>query len=365
MFVSKNSMKKTRRVKIVTGLKCNIQCVFCYYRDNLNTPNRTQAEIIHDLEYARRHGITEVDLSGGEPTVHPRLPELIAKAREIGMERVCIISNGLRLADRSYLKELKAAGLDEVLFSVHGSNENVHDQITNVQGSFKKISAALFNAAAEGLNVRTNTVVNRMNYEDLSSVSRFVVGFSPVQVNFITINDWCFAKHLVDRLMLPYSEMSGRLKEACDLLDGSVKAVNVRYIPFCFMDGYERFVCNQKQLPFDPFEWVPRVRARLEVQNTLRRYLGILAYGFVAGGVYKRSFTMSLADIMDDSVLEALRMWYYKKHTKCRECRFYNICDGVENTYAKKYGLDELAFVPGQKLTNPVHFRQPVVRASL
>src|SRR5512139_330929 len=28
-------MVKTRRVKIVTGLKCNIRCVFCYYQDNL------------------------------------------------------------------------------------------------------------------------------------------------------------------------------------------------------------------------------------------------------------------------------------------------------------------------------------------
>ena len=44
---------------------------------------------------------------------------LFAEAKELGMERVCIISNGLRLGNADYSKQLKDAGLNEVLFSVH------------------------------------------------------------------------------------------------------------------------------------------------------------------------------------------------------------------------------------------------------
>jgi len=351
-------MEKTKRVKVVTGLKCNIKCVFCYYRDSLNAPNRRYNEIIHDLLYARRHGISVVDFSGGEPTVHPDLPKLISEAKALGMEKVCIISNGVRLSNREYLKTLKDAGLDEILFSLHGSNEETHDSITMVSGSFKKISEAVANAASEGLSIRSNTVVNRVNYKDLTNICKLLLKFKPVQVNFITINDWCFAKHLVDKFMLEYFEMSGMLKKACDILEPDIKAVNVRYIPFCFMDGHERFVCNHRQVPYDLYEWVPRVRTRLEVQNNLLRYVGILGYGFLIGGAFKKLFKMSLPDVLDESIVEALRHWFYKKSAGCKKCRFDKICDGVENTYAEKFGMQELVPMLGAPINDPIFFRK-------
>jgi len=351
-------MEVTKRVKIVTGLKCNIQCVFCYYRDNLHAPNRKFEEIRRDLLYARNRGVLEVDFSGGEPTVHPELPRLIEEAKSMGMEKVCIISNGVRLSNRDYAASLKSAGLDEILFSVHGSGEKTHDEITRIQGSFQKISRAISNAALEGVTVRTNTVVNRINYNDLLAIGNFLIPFHPVQMNFITINDWCFAKNLVEKLMLSYSEMSPRLKEACDLLAPHVIKVNVRYIPFCFMKDYERFVCNHRQVRFDPYEWVPRVRARLEIQNSIWRYLGILAYGYFAGGVFRKTFRLSPADVLDESVVEALRHWFYKKSDCCSQCSFKLICDGVEKTYDQQFGLDELTPMKGNAISDPVFFRK-------
>ncbi|MEW6067174.1 MAG: radical SAM protein [Nitrospirota bacterium] len=351
-------MEKTKRVKVVTGLKCNIKCVFCYYRDSLNAPNRKYEEIVHDLKYAKKHGISEVDFSGGEPTVHPDLPRLISEAKAIGMKRVCIISNGVRPSDKTYMKTLKDAGLDEILFSLHGSNEETHDNITLVQGSFRKISKAMAHAASEGIAVRSNTVVNRINYKDLINIANLLLQFRPVQVNFITINDWCFAKHLVDKFMLEYPEMSEMLKKACELLDSNVEAVNVRYIPFCFMKGYEKFVCNHRQVPYDPYEWVPRVRARLEVQNNLLRYLGILGYGFIFGGVFKKVFRLSMDELLDKSVTEALRRWFYTKSKACKECRYDELCDGIEKTYEKIFGVNKLSPVEGEKINDPVFFRK-------
>ena len=353
-------MERTKRIKVVTGLKCNIQCIFCYYRDSLKAPNRPFEEVRKDLLYARRHGISEVDFSGGEPTIHPDLPRMISEARSIGMEKVCIITNGLRLSHLPYLKQLKDAGLSEILFSVHGSHEKIHDEITDMKGSFKKITEALSNSASEGLNIRMNTVVNRLNYNGLNAIGSFILQFHPIQVNFITINDWCFARHLVDRLMVRYSDMSYRLKEACDLLDRFVRAVNVRYIPFCFMVDYERFICNHRQVEFDTFEWLPRVRVRLEIQYNFFRYMGILGYGFLSGGVFKNIFRITMNDMLNESIVQALRHWNYTKHPNCRQCRFDEICDGVENTYAKQYGLQELTPVYGEKIHDPVFFRKQV-----
>jgi len=357
-------MLKTRRVKIVTGLKCNIRCVFCYYQDNLKAPNRTYDNIAKDLAYAARHGIQAVDFSGGEPTTHPRLGDLIRAAKALGMQKVAIISNGWKLADRSYLRSLRDSGLDEILFSVHGSKSTVHEELTSTAGSFERIADALANALEEGLEIRTNTVVNRVNLDDLTEIALFVLNFKPKQVNFITINDWCFAKHLIDSLMLTYSEMSPHLIAACDLLEEQVDEVNVRYIPFCFMKGYERFVCNHKQVQYDQYEWVPRVRARLEVQNNLFRYLGILSYGFFIAGGFKNLGRMAFPGVLDECVVEALRKWFYTKHPDCSSCRLNLICDGVENTYAKSFGLGELSPQRGSVVHDSTVFRKDRISPS-
>ncbi|QSV44933.1 radical SAM protein [Geobacter benzoatilyticus] len=350
-------MERTRRVKIVTGLKCNIRCVFCYYRDNLDAPNRDMGDILRDVAYAVRRGVKEIDFSGGEPTVHPDLPRLIAEVKQQGINRVCIITNGWRLAERSYLKQLKEAGLDEILFSVHGHTGEIHDTLTSTPGSFNRLLKALGNVTAEGLILRTNTVVNSLNVHDLSGLGRLLLEYEPAQVNFITINDWCFAKHLVDKLMVRYSEMAPALRGACDLLAPRIAAVNVRYIPFCFMQGYERHVCNHRQVSSDPYEWVPRVRARLEEGTSVWRYLGILGYGLFACGALWSLGRNSLADILDQSVVEGLRRWFYTKRDECGQCQYRELCDGVENTYASQFGLDELKPLPGSAITDPVHFR--------
>lgn len=351
-------MRRTRRVKIVTGLKCNLRCVFCYYRDSLDAANRPLARIRRDISYAFRRGIREIDFSGGEPTVHPDLPRIISLAKETGIQRVCIISNAWRLADRDYLRSLKTAGLDEILFSLHGPNEDIHDRMTAVPGSFRKIREALGHAVAEGIAVRTNTVVNRLNYNRLGDLCDLILRFNPVQVNFITINDWCYAKNIVGDLLVTYSEMAPRLREACHTLESSVPAVNVRYIPFCFMEGYERFVCDHRQVPYDPYEWAQSIRARNEEGTSYLRYLGILGYGLLFGGAWRKLFSQPLVHTLDDCVTEGIRKYYYAKTPQCSGCRYCELCDGVEKTYAEEYGFEELMPAKGEVVCDPIAYRK-------
>jgi sulfatase maturation enzyme AslB (radical SAM superfamily) len=288
------------------------------------------------------------------------LPLIINQAKEAGIQRVCIISNGWRLADRGYVRSLKDSGLDEILFSLHGPTEDIHDRITDTPGSFRKMQSALQYAVEEGLAVRTNTVVNRLNFDRLRDLCKVIERFEPVQVNFITINDWCYAKNIIGNLMVSYSEMATHLRDACEILDATVPAVNVRYIPFCFMEGYERFVCNHRQVPFDRYEWVPSVRAKIEEGTSGLRYLGILGYGLVFGGAFQKLLSQPLASTLDDCVTEGIRKYYYAKGPQCSDCRFRELCDGVEKTYAEEYGFEELVSANGELVCDPVAYRKGI-----
>src|SRR6476660_3223554 len=52
-----------------------------------------------------------INLTGGEPTMHPHLFEMLAMAKDAGIHRVTVCSNGIRLAkDEAYVKRLAEFG---------------------------------------------------------------------------------------------------------------------------------------------------------------------------------------------------------------------------------------------------------------
>ena len=75
----------------------------------------TTAEWGQILDLAWREGVPHVTFTGGEPTLREDLPDLIAHAEKNG--QVCgLLTDGLKLADKSYLRVLLNTGLDHLLF---------------------------------------------------------------------------------------------------------------------------------------------------------------------------------------------------------------------------------------------------------
>ena len=74
------------------------------------------------MDIAWREGVPHVTFTGGEPTLREDLPDLIAHAEKNG--QVCgLLSDGLKLADKSYLHTLLNTGLDHLLFLLQPDNE--------------------------------------------------------------------------------------------------------------------------------------------------------------------------------------------------------------------------------------------------
>jgi 7,8-dihydro-6-hydroxymethylpterin dimethyltransferase len=85
---------------------CNLRCPICF------TYNRADAIYHMPVDELRRQldfvveatgGVDLINITGGEPTLHPELCELVAAARRPGIGRVTVNSNGLTLAERPEL----------------------------------------------------------------------------------------------------------------------------------------------------------------------------------------------------------------------------------------------------------------------
>lgn len=349
-------MKLTERVKIITGAACNVKCRFCYYYYFYISKEEPTTEYIkNELLYAKRHGIKDVDFSGGEPTVRKDLPELLAFAKALGFRYRCIVTNGVLLSDEKYVKKLVDAGLNEVLFSIHGHNAETHDYLTQVPGSFKRLIKGMKIIKDYGLRLRTNTTVTKINVKHLSELSELLLKFEPRAVNFIKFNPWSSAYRLMLEMAARYPVVAFHVKKAIDILNPTIKKITVRYVPFCFMDGYEKYVCDCPQLRYDPDEWLPYIRNRLE--RGFIKHWAMMALGTLLYHPFKSLKGFNFSQYFNDIVMR-FGQWHNVKIEACKRCKFFYICDGVEKLYLRIFGSKEIKPVKGEKIRDPMFFRR-------
>ena len=104
------------RLPVVTITSaCNLDCPICYvHNKNDDAFNMSTQDFESVLERLRAEHGRELDilnLTGGEPTLHPDFLQLLERAQEAGVHRVTICSNGIRLAhDERLVVELKRLG---------------------------------------------------------------------------------------------------------------------------------------------------------------------------------------------------------------------------------------------------------------
>jgi uncharacterized radical SAM superfamily Fe-S cluster-containing enzyme len=109
---------------------CNLECPICIV--NNQYANHISDEAFRGIidTLIRNEGQCEsVALSGGEPTSHPRILELIDIASRDEIGRVVVITNGLRLGrDRAFAQALKDRGA-YVALQLDGFTADTHEKI--------------------------------------------------------------------------------------------------------------------------------------------------------------------------------------------------------------------------------------------
>ncbi|MHB8836374.1 MAG: radical SAM protein [Candidatus Methylomirabilia bacterium] len=64
-------------VQFYPTLRCNLSCDFCFNRELAPLPDVEPADFTRLLDRLQAAGVDTLDLLGGEPTLHPRLEELV------------------------------------------------------------------------------------------------------------------------------------------------------------------------------------------------------------------------------------------------------------------------------------------------
>ena len=320
---------RCNRAKLDTGTFCNYDCEFCYYQGELHKV--TNFDVIKErIDILHKYGISEVDLSGGESSVHKQWFDILDYCND-KFENISTLSNGWAFAREDFLIKSKAHGLKEILFSVHGYDEQSHDEIVRRRGAWKRILKAIELAHKHGIIVRVNCTVYQRNYKGLLEYHNIIKTLNPLEVNFLTLNYWTNNRHAEP---IDYTAVTDSIKICIDNIKNYVKYINVRYTPYCYMKGYEQYVCDQFQHIYDKYDW------NVEVYD-------------LALDVSKQYSDHEKIDMAYKTATER-RMKDYKKPKECLLCKYLYICDGVENEVKGFKAKPE----NGKKILDVNHFRE-------
>ncbi len=333
----------TRRCKINTGYICNAKCHFCYFKDN-RTRNFGVDTIKHQMDVAIKYGVRDVDFSGGEPTIHQDFLNMLEYAKSSGFRGICAITNGTTFHDKSFLKECQDAGLNDILFSLHGPR-HIQNGIMRVRNAYEKMIKSIENANEVGVRCRVNSVVSSKTFVELPAVASILNNHDIFNYNIISF------KHCYDQTDAGVGETPRQIdaveyiKEAIDTCYESVDYINVRYIPFCLMNGYEKHVVNYQQKKYDPLEW-----------------LNILLVKFYQGEAEINAMCLETQEDVENENNIAIKNYSsnsYIKSNQCVRCRHFFVCDGFETGYANKFDI-EAEIDPWkntEKIIDPMYYR--------
>src|SRR5262249_17993781 len=149
---------------------------FCFVSTHLPNP---QASAIHAaLEQAAREQAV-VAISGGEPTLNPRLCDYLRYAKQVGVRSIELQTNAIRLADPALADAIAEAGVDIAFVSLHGSRAEICDAITKAPGTWAKTVAGLDQLARVGIRTRVNFVMCQSNAEDFPALVELVAARWP------------------------------------------------------------------------------------------------------------------------------------------------------------------------------------------
>lgn len=156
-----------------TGFGCNQDCGFCW--QSREWPGYGAAQVRAWIEDLYGMGARELTISGGEPTLDRALLDHIRHARDLGMERIVIETNAIRMGNRPAMAaELRDAGLTRAFVSLHSGDAGVSDAATRAPGTHARTVAGIRALLDAGVHVILNAVVTRDTAAHLPDLPAFL-----------------------------------------------------------------------------------------------------------------------------------------------------------------------------------------------
>ena len=302
-------------------------------------------------------GFTHVDLTGGEPTLHPNIGDIIRISERKYNIRTRIITLGQYMMKKGWgdaptaemlVDHLLRQGLTNLLLSTHATDEELFKKITGE--SFLRLHSLYTYLSKIGFYHSSNTTVFEWNYRSLPDIAHYISQTNSLSHNFICMNayyQWNHDSRAYGR-QARYSELGKYLSRAVEILIRAGRSVNVRYMPLCQLQGYESHIAGVTGVRYDPYEWmnqeVHQGPVNTDVGSRKRMSNGEIDNCFKYSEVVGESAHVKTLKGETIPIIAVRGNGIKVYPSACSECSMRQQCDGIDPKYIQQYGQSE--FIP-------------------
>lgn len=313
-----NRMYKNAIIMITT--KCNNKCTWCYSKSVLNNGSNMSMNTFKTIvSILKNNGVQTIILTGGEPTTHPALIPFIEQAILSNIKQINVISNGANLTKDILNRLIDYKDYLKFNFSLHGANKETHDSITNIIGSYDKLTKSIKLCQDMGFKLGIQTTLCRTNmielydlllYVESMNINGFLINFcnKPINATF-NVSDFLsiyeFSECIANVLNIIHSNLDiqvGPPLPICKLAPSFIKLLNrqeVRIKTGCGIFNNQIIIDMSGNILLCP--------------NLPNLYIG---------NIYNIEIEKSL-DIIDSMYKKPLRAF---PSSKCNNCQYVSVC---------------------------------------
>ena len=232
---------------LALGYACNEKCRCCplvakkdrekYY------PTK---QLLNDVEKMLSYGITDVTLSGGEPTLHPDFFRLISLFHSNGVG-VHVLSNGERFSNPDFADAFMAhvaEGVLTVTTTFHSWNASEHEYQNETPGSFQRSLKGVQYLDRHRMNISIKHCITADNYRQLPTFLQFALDSfsSRAEIQFWGIDLNGIDHERAKESFVAFSDIGYYLQKAIDLFEASERynhqVLTINNLPLCMCDCY-------------------------------------------------------------------------------------------------------------------------------
>lgn len=310
--LNKNQKTERKPAYLQITRKCNNNCVFC--SNPKIDKDLSLDEILEILKNYKEQDITEVFLTGGEPTIHPLFFEIVKTLNEEGF-KVRIITNGMNFGDKTFIDQYEKSNIDSTHLSFHSHVEEQSEKLYGSKETIKLQKEGIKNLNSTNIKYHFNTTINSINYKNLSELMEFIISTCPrvthIVFNFLdpgksdgiisnnaSKNPWIVPK---------YSDIENYLYKALELLKKHKKTFRVERVPLCYLRGFEEFSSETRKI--------------VKNENYICSFL-------------RKEKQSEIRKVQDHNKS--------KERLACANCTFEGICSGIQKEYELIHSDNEL-----------------------
>ena len=157
-------LRPIRDLRLSITDRCNLRCAYCMDPDHRYLPAASLLSADQLLRAARACvdlGVSSIRITGGEPTLHPEINNIIQRLAHLPIDDLAMTTNGV-LIDRAALDRWRALGLARITFSLDTLRADRFADLTRVRFDPQRVLDVI--ADAQSLNlapVKLNVVIMR------------------------------------------------------------------------------------------------------------------------------------------------------------------------------------------------------------